>query len=230
MPNGYGLMRVVPVESAIKDIPGVNKFDKLSYYINKYDVFSVSPCSCRASRRTLGDGCGHPEEDMCIQMGKGAEHYIRTGRARQITREEVYYLARNVSRVIGVDISMEMSRIAAAKLHDPRVEVVCGDIEAIPVRMPCECCVVYNAFPHFEDPARLIGCLARWVRPGGRLTVAHSMGLDALRRHHAGRAEHVSREMFPPQELAELFIPWFQVDTAMADGEKYVVSGVRIGT
>ena len=27
---------------------------------------------------------------MCIQMGKGAEHYIRTGRARQITREEVY--------------------------------------------------------------------------------------------------------------------------------------------
>ena len=25
---------------------------------------------------------------MCVQMGKGAEHYIRTGRARQITREE----------------------------------------------------------------------------------------------------------------------------------------------
>lgn len=90
MPDGYGLMRVVPIESAIKDIPGVNKFDKLSYYIDKYDVFSVAPCSCRASRRTLDDGCGHLEEDMCIQMGKGAEHYIRTGRARQITREEVY--------------------------------------------------------------------------------------------------------------------------------------------
>ncbi len=90
MPDGYGLMRVVPVESAIRDIPGVNDFDKLSYYINKYDIFSVSPCSCRAARRTLGDGCGHLEEDMCIQMGKGAEHYIRTGRARQISREEVY--------------------------------------------------------------------------------------------------------------------------------------------
>ena len=89
MPNGYGLMRVVPVESAIQDIPEAEDYDKLSYYLNKYDVFSVSPCSCRASRRTLGDGCGHLEEDMCIQMGKGAEHYIRTGRARQITREEV---------------------------------------------------------------------------------------------------------------------------------------------
>ena len=58
------------------------------HYLDKYDVFSVSPCSCRASRTSLGDGCGHLAEDMCVQMGKGAEHYIRTGRARQITREE----------------------------------------------------------------------------------------------------------------------------------------------
>jgi NADPH-dependent glutamate synthase beta subunit-like oxidoreductase/NAD-dependent dihydropyrimidine dehydrogenase PreA subunit len=89
MPNGYGLMRVVPIESAIKDIPDVRDYDKLSYYLNKYDIFSVSPCSCRASRRTLNDGCGHLEQDMCIQMGKGAEHYIRTGRGRQVSREEV---------------------------------------------------------------------------------------------------------------------------------------------
>lgn len=88
LPNGYGLMRVVPVESAIQDLPGVSDFEKLSYYLNKYDRFSVSPCSCRASRSSLGDGCGHLAEDMCIQMGKGAEHYIRTGRAREITREE----------------------------------------------------------------------------------------------------------------------------------------------
>ena len=58
MPNGYGLMRVVPVESAIQDIPGTHDFDKLSYYINKYDTFSVSPCSCRASRRIFNDGYG----------------------------------------------------------------------------------------------------------------------------------------------------------------------------
>lgn len=90
MPNGYGLMRVVPVESAIKGLPGVHKYDRLSYYINKYDKFSVSPCSCRASRRIIDEGCGHLEEDMCIQMGKGAEHYIRTGRAREISRKEVY--------------------------------------------------------------------------------------------------------------------------------------------
>ena len=88
MPNGYGLMRVIPVESALEGIEGVREHDRLSYYLNKYDTFSVSPCSCRAARRTIGDGCGHLEEDMCVQMGKGAEHYIRTGRARKITRDE----------------------------------------------------------------------------------------------------------------------------------------------
>jgi len=88
IPNGYGLMRVVPVESAIKDLPGVSDYEKLSYYLNKYDTFCVSPCSCRASRSSINDGCGHLAEEMCVQMGKGAEHYIRTGRARQITREE----------------------------------------------------------------------------------------------------------------------------------------------
>ena len=88
IPNGYGLMRVIPVESSIKGIPGVRDDEKLSYYLDKYDKFSVSECSCRASRTSINDGCGHLPEDMCIQMGKGAEHYIRSGRAREITREE----------------------------------------------------------------------------------------------------------------------------------------------
>ncbi len=88
IPDGYGLMRVIPVEEAIRDLPGVSDYERISYYLDKYDVFSVAPCSCRASRRVIGEGCGHLEEDMCVQMGKGAEHFIRTGRARQITKEE----------------------------------------------------------------------------------------------------------------------------------------------
>jgi len=94
LPDGYGLMRVIPVESAIEGLPGVTDDERLSYYLNKYDTFSVSPCSCRASRTLLGDGCGHLAEDMCVQMGKGAEHYIRSGRASQISREEAYEIVK----------------------------------------------------------------------------------------------------------------------------------------
>ena len=121
IPNGYGLMRVVPVESAIKDIPGVSDYEKLSYYLNKYDTFCVSPCSCRASRTSINDGCGHLAEEMCVQMGKGAEHYIRTGRARQITREEALEIIHRAEE--------------NGLMHDiPNIEEA-GDSAAI-----CNCC------------------------------------------------------------------------------------------
>lgn len=138
-----------------------------------------------------------------------------------------YFLERNAGHVIGVDISAQMAHIASQKHRDPRIEVICGDIETIPVRRLCDCCVVYNAFPHFEDPQRLVARLAQWLRPSGRLTIAHSMGLKALRRHHAGPARHISREMLSADEMAEMLAPWFTVDTKISDDEKYIVSGVR---
>lgn len=138
-----------------------------------------------------------------------------------------YYLRRGVAHLTGVDLSAEMARIAAGKLHDPRVEVLCADIETLEVFRTFDCCVVYNAFPHFADPGALLARLALWVRPGGRLTVAHGMSLEALHRHHAGSARAVSREMLPPQELAALAEPWFAVDVQCADAEKYILSGVR---
>ena len=121
LPDGYGLMRVIPVESAIKDIPGVSDYERLSYYLNKYDTFSVSPCSCRASRTSINDGCGHLADEMCVQMGKGAEHYIRSGRARRITREEA----------LEIILRAEENGL----MHDiPNIEEA-GDSAAI-----CNCC------------------------------------------------------------------------------------------
>lgn len=130
-----------------------------------------------------------------------------------------YYLARGAERVIGVDISAQMARIAASKMHDQRVEVICGDVEEIPVERLCDCCVVYNAFPHFESPERLVERLSHWLKSGGRLTVAHGMSLDALRMHHKGRADSVSREMLTAEELSAVFAPYFDVDVAVSDDE-----------
>lgn len=132
-----------------------------------------------------------------------------------------YYLERNVAKIIGVDFSSEMVRIAGAKCCDPRVEVICGDMETIPVRMQCDCCVVYNAFPHFEDPTRLMERLSQWIKPHGRLTIAHGMSLEMLARHHKKRAQHVSREMLTPLEMKTIASPWFEIDIQVSDDEKY---------
>lgn len=138
-----------------------------------------------------------------------------------------YYLERKARHITGVDLSPEMIRIAHSKFSDPHLELICGDIESLPVIKPCDCCVVYNAFPHFENPQRLIQCLAQWIKPGGRIAIAHGMGLEALKKHHAGRAEHVSREMLTVSELSDLLVPWFQVTLAISDDKKYIVAGNR---
>lgn len=94
LPMGTGMMRVIPIETAISADTQSVPYEHLSYYLDKYDTFSVSDCSCRKSRRILGQGCGHLEHEMCIQMGTGAEYYIRTSRARQITRQEAEEILR----------------------------------------------------------------------------------------------------------------------------------------
>ena len=114
------------------------------------------------------------------------------------------YLARDVHSVTGVDIAPEMARRAAEKFPDARVTVLCGDIETVPLPQPFDCCMVYNAFPHFPDPARLIAHLAtaqnrrppvhrarhepRHARPAPRGLGQHGLRLaderDGARRAH----------------------------------------------
>jgi NADPH-dependent glutamate synthase beta subunit-like oxidoreductase/NAD-dependent dihydropyrimidine dehydrogenase PreA subunit len=89
-PVGVGLMRVIPIESAIDGNSRKASYEEVSKYLNDHTIFSVSDCSCRTAREAMGEGCGHLKEDMCIQMGHAAEYYIRTGRGRAITREEAF--------------------------------------------------------------------------------------------------------------------------------------------
>jgi NADPH-dependent glutamate synthase beta subunit-like oxidoreductase len=93
-PVGMGLMRVIPIEKAIMGETRRASYEEISGYLNENDIFTVSNCSCRTTREVMGEGCGHLKEDMCIQMGHAAEYYIRTGRGRQITREEAFEIIR----------------------------------------------------------------------------------------------------------------------------------------
>lgn len=93
-PIGTGPMRVIPIEKSIDGETRRASYEEVSKYLNENDIFTVSDCSCRTSREAMGEGCGHLKEDMCIQMGHAAEHYIRTGRGRQITREEAFEIIR----------------------------------------------------------------------------------------------------------------------------------------
>ncbi|MBI9104670.1 MAG: FAD-dependent oxidoreductase [Spirochaetales bacterium] len=89
-PVGLGPMRVIPIERAIDGETKRASYEEVSKYLNDNSIFSVSDCACRTSREAVGEGCGHLKEDICIQMGHAAEYYIRTGRGKEITREEAF--------------------------------------------------------------------------------------------------------------------------------------------
>lgn len=87
--GGAGLgMHVIPVEAAIPTGTKTASYEQLSYWLKKYDYYGVGDCSCRISRRLMGEGCGHLEKDMCICVGDAAKYAVKTGRAREISYEE----------------------------------------------------------------------------------------------------------------------------------------------
>ena len=135
------------------------------------------------------------------------------------------YQSRGVASVTGIDISSVMARIAGEKF--PEATVICGDVEEYDFGRQFDAVMVYNAFPHFPDPAKLIETLAGLVKPGGRLSVAHGMSRAALQQHHAGRASKVSIDLIHEQELADLFAPYIDVDVIISNERMYQVAGTR---
>lgn len=98
LPIGMGVMRVIPIDSAIEGDTRRASYEEITDLISKHEHFSVADCACRTSMRVIGEGCGHTVEDMCIQLGPAAEYYIRTGRGRKITKEEAVTICQQAEK------------------------------------------------------------------------------------------------------------------------------------
>ena len=139
-----------------------------------------------------------------------------------------YYLDRNVASVTGIDISPEMAKIAAEKYAgESKVRVICGDVEEYAFDRKFDRIVVYNAFPHFPYPKRLIKILANLLKEGGRLTVAHGMSREAIDNHHSGSANKVSNGLMAAESLKRIFDAHFDVEVVISNSHMYQVSGVK---
>ena len=139
-----------------------------------------------------------------------------------------YYLNRNVASVTGIDISPEMAKIAAEKFAaEPRIRVICGDVEEYAFDRKFDRIVVYNAFPHFPYPKRLIKILAGLLKENGRLTVAHGMSREAIDGHHSGAASKVSNGLMTADSLKRIFDAHFDVEIVISNSYMYQVSGVK---
>ena len=134
------------------------------------------------------------------------------------------YLKRGASSVTAIDITPEMADIAKEKFPQDSVEVICGDAVEYEFGREFDCAVVYNALPHFNDPERLVYRMARTLKKGGFLTIAHGMSRERINAHHHN-VMNVSRHLMPAEELAEIFGRYLTVTTVISNDDMYQVAG-----
>ena len=129
------------------------------------------------------------------------------------------------AEVTGIDISANMVEKAREKY--PQIKVICADAAEYAFEEKFNAVMIYNAFPHFMHPEKLIGNLATALKENGRLTVAHGISEKELAKCHSGRAEKISVPLMKKEVLAEMMSLYFNVDVLISDERMYMVSGVK---
>ena len=89
-PGGAGIgMHVIPVEKAISMENQSVDIEHISYWLKKYEGhIGVGRCSCRASRKVLGEGVADDDFGWCIGVGDFSDYCRETNKGHDITYEE----------------------------------------------------------------------------------------------------------------------------------------------
>ena len=96
--RAHGGLRTIPIMESVAAKSTIMPFEELKPFIDKATKFSVANCACRTATRALGMGCEHTHIDTCIQLDDYADYGIRTQRAREISKEEVYEILRKMEK------------------------------------------------------------------------------------------------------------------------------------
>lgn len=129
------------------------------------------------------------------------------------------------AEITGIDISENMVKTAREKF--PGTHIICGDATDFPFEEKFDVIMIYNAFPHFDEPEKLIKNLAEALTPCGRLSIAHGISEKELAECHSGSAKNVSVPLVKKEVLADMLKPYLNVDAMISDDRMYMVSGVR---
>ena len=148
-----------------------------------------------------------------IGCGKGVmfEHLLKTKPAK----------------IIAIDISGEMIRLAKELFSDDRIEYINGDLLEIPLPT-LDAAVFFNSYPHFLDKEGLADKLASTLKKGGKFIIAHSLSKEKINGAHSG--ESVSK-LSAPLESAEVeakkYKKNFTAEILIDNDEFYFVKMIR---
>ena len=85
----------IALEIPIPDPREVLPIDIVSEMVKKEELIAVSDCYCRATKRLVGEDCGHPLE-TCFYFNELAQTKLEVGYARKVDYEEAMRILRMV--------------------------------------------------------------------------------------------------------------------------------------
>lgn len=91
--RGTPVMRVIPVETSVKDHSQILPFDVLKEKIEATTYSAVAHCPCRQGARYMGKGCSHTDEN-CLHFGSMGRYIVEQGMGREITKDEALSILR----------------------------------------------------------------------------------------------------------------------------------------
>lgn len=160
----------------------------------------------------LSSGLKENEEVLDVACGTG----IITGILSSITK----------TKVIGLDLSSEMIKIATYKYKDnSNIEFINEDFLSFKDSLK-DAIYIFNAYPHFQDILALKEAIFRNLKQGGRFVIFSDLSLERLKIHHKN-CMHVSREIKSLKDDFSFYEDKFNIIKNEDDEYHYLVIGIK---
>lgn len=140
-----------------------------------------------------------------------------------------FYLKAGVSEITGIDISPKMIDIAKTKFKNNNINLICGNAETYEFNKKFDNCMIFNALPHFINLDQLFFNIAKHMKKGAKLTIAHDKTREEINNHHKHKASGVSNELMEENKLASIMQKYFKVDLNLTkSSDIYIVTGEKL--
>ena len=128
------------------------------------------------------------------------------------------------SKVLAIDLSEEMIK-GAIEAHkgNNNLEFICGDFLEEGFNNQFDYIVIFNAYPHFLDTAKLCSVVYKALKPNGHFAIVHSIGRKELNTHHKQHAMGVSRPLDEAIIEAKKFEAQFKIEKCLDKDDSYLI-------
>jgi ubiquinone/menaquinone biosynthesis C-methylase UbiE len=134
-------------------------------------------------------------------------------------------------KLVAIDFSYKMLELAKSRMSQAENLVANATVEAIPTRSDqFDRVTCFSAFPHFPNKPRALLEMARVLKTGGLLSIAHLHSVEEINQLHQGVGEAVRHDQLPhPERLRDLMgaSGFFEISIVNQPG-KFLAQGQKI--